>query len=130
MSAAQDAPSAPYFEDLEHQLAAAWVQRDRAFIEGLLSPDWTVTDPSGHVLTKDEVIGETFASTDRRVDQMTVDDLRVRLLGATAVVTGRTRASGSYRGESATVALRFTDVFAQRDGRWQIVASQGTLIAP
>jgi ketosteroid isomerase-like protein len=127
---AQETPPAAFFEDLEHKLAAAWVQRDRTFIEGVLAPDWTVTDPSGHVLTRDEVIGETFASTERRVDQMTVDDLRVRLLGSSAIVTGRTRATGSYRGEAATVALRFTDVFALRDGRWRIVASQGTLIAP
>jgi len=47
-----------------------------------------------------------------------------------AVATGRTRAAGSYRGVSATVTLRFTDVFARRQGRWQVVASQGTTVAP
>jgi hypothetical protein len=116
--------------ELERRLARAWVESDRPFIEGLLAPDWTVTDPSGRVLTKQQVLDETFASADRRIDSMSVDDLRVRCLGPTAVVTGRTQATGAYRGQTASVALRFTDVFCLVDGRWQVVASHGTLIAP
>jgi len=61
---------------------------------------------------------------------MTVDEVNVRMLGAVAIATGRTRATGSYQGQKASVALRFTDVFHFCDGRWQVVASQGTLIAP
>jgi uncharacterized protein DUF4440 len=47
-----------------------------------------------------------------------------------AVATGRTRGSGNYQGQDVSVALRFTDVFHLRNGSWQIVASQGTMIAP
>jgi hypothetical protein len=115
--------------ELELRLAEAWVKGDRAFIEGLLSDDWTVTDPAGRILTKRQVLEETFSSRDRRIEAMTIDDVRVRLLDRAAVVTGRTRATGSYRGEKATVILRFTDVFHLRNGRWQIVASQGATVA-
>lgn len=113
--------------DLEHRLAAAWVARDRAFIEALLADDWSVTDPAGQVLTKRQVVDGAFESDERRIDAMAIDDLRVRLLGATAVATGRTRATGSYRGQSGSAVLRFTDVFQVREGRWQIVASHGTM---
>jgi hypothetical protein len=105
------------------------VDGDRRFIEGLLSDDWTVIDQAGRVLSKQQVLGETFTSTERRIEAMVVDDVKVRLLGGAAVATGRTRATGSYRGQSATVTLRFTDVFQFRDGRWQIVASPGTTVA-
>jgi ketosteroid isomerase-like protein len=115
--------------ELERKLAAAWVQRDRAFIEALLAPEWSVIDPSGAVLTRQQVLTEAFLTTDRRIDTMTVDDLHVRPLGDAAVATGRTRATGSYRGEISSVALRFTDVFVRRDERWQVVASQGTMVA-
>jgi ketosteroid isomerase-like protein len=115
--------------ELEQRLAAAWVNGDRAFVEGLLAPNWSVIDPSGRILTKSQVVQEAFSSGDRRIDAMTVDDLQVRVLGTTAVATGRTRATGSYRGQTASVALRFTDVFHFTDGRWQVVASQGTLVA-
>jgi uncharacterized protein (TIGR02246 family) len=118
------------FRELEQRLADAWVQGDRRFIEGLLADDWSVTDGAGRILTRQQVLEETFGSADRRIEAMSIDEVEVRLLGSTAVVTGRTLAVGSYRGERATVTLRFTDVFHERDGRWQIVASQGTTVAP
>ena len=116
--------------ELEQRLAAAWVDGDRAFIDGLLVDDWTVIDQSGRVLTKRQVLDEAFASAERRIEAMTIEEVGVRMLGGVAVATGRTRATGSYRGQRATVTLRFTDVFLLRDGRWQIVASQGTTITP
>jgi ketosteroid isomerase-like protein len=115
---------------LEQRLARAWVERDRTFIENLLAPDWTVTDPSGRVLTRQQVLDETFSSSDRQIDVMAVDDVTVRLFGTSAVATGRTRAAGRYQEQTANVALRFTDVFQLVDGQWQIVVSHGTLIAP
>jgi ketosteroid isomerase-like protein len=118
------------FRELEQRLADAWVRGDRRFIEGLLADDWSVTDPSGRIATRQQVLEETFGSADRRIEAMSIDDVKVRRLGSVAVVTGRTQAVGSYRGERAAVTLRFTDVFDERDGRWQIVASQGTAVAP
>jgi hypothetical protein len=115
--------------DLEHRLAQAWVSRDRPFIDGLLASDWTVTDPSGRILTKQQVLDETFSSTERRSMpcRSTTSGFRC---WTTWRGHGRTRATGTYQGQKSNVLLRFTDVFHFRDGRWQIVASQGTLIAP
>jgi ketosteroid isomerase-like protein len=115
--------------ELEQKLAAAWVRGDKAFIVGVLAPEWSVTDPSGRVLAKQQVLDETFSSDERQIESMTIDDVKVRIFGTVAVATGRTRASGSYKGERASVELRFTDVLLRRDGRWQFVVSQGTLVA-
>ncbi len=95
---------------LEQRLAEAWVKRDREFIDRLLASDWSVIDQSGRILTKQQLFDEAFASADRRIDEMTVDEIKVQVLGETAVATGRTRATGSYRGQRATALLRFTDV--------------------
>lgn len=126
---ADDAATETTILDLEQRLARAWVERDRGFIEELLADHWTVTDPSGRVLTKAQVLDETFATTERQISAMTIDDVKVRVLGGVAVATGRTRATGSYQGQEASVALRFTDVLQHRDGRWQVVTSHGTMIA-
>jgi ketosteroid isomerase-like protein len=115
--------------DLEQRLAQAWVRRDRAFIDDVLAAEWSVTDPSGRVLGKQQVLDETFSSDERQIDSMTVDDVTVRVFGGVAVATGRTRASGSYKGAPASVVLRFTDVLQRRDDRWQFVVSHGTLVA-
>jgi ketosteroid isomerase-like protein len=125
----QDSDPAAALVELEHRLASAWVSGDRPFIEALLAPDWTVTDPAGNVLSRQQVLDEAFVTSDRNITAMTVDDLRVRVFGDTAVVTGRTRATGTYQGNTATVVLRFTDVFVHLDARWRVVASQGTIMA-
>jgi ketosteroid isomerase-like protein len=115
--------------EIEKRLAAAWVEGDRLFIEQTFADDWSVTDLTGQVLTKAEVLKEVFGSGDRRVVSMQIDDINVRPFGNWAIVTGRTNAAGEYQGEVAKVTLRFTDVFAYRNGRWQVVASQATLLS-
>ena len=114
---------------IEQQIARAWVAADRVAIDAILAPEWSVTDAAGQVLTKAQVMHEVFDSSDRKIETMVVDEVKVRTFGDTAVATGRTRATGSYRGVSASVVLRFTDVFVCRDGRWQVVASHASTVA-
>ena len=114
---------------IEERLATAWVEGERSFIEQVLADDWSVTDLTGRVLKKAEVLEEAFGSKDRKIVSMKIDDVSVRSFVDWAIVTGRTQAAGEYQGEVAEVTLRFTDVFACRNGRWQVVASQATLIS-
>lgn len=113
---------------IEERLAVAWVNGDRSFIEQVLADDWSVTDLTGRVLTKAEVLEEAFGSHDRKIVSMRIDDIVVRSFGHWAIVTGRTQAVGEYQGNAVEVRLRFTDVFANRGGNWQAVVSQATLI--
>ena len=113
---------------IEEQLAAAWVNGDQQFIERILSDDWSVIDPTGRVLTKAEVLQEAFTG-ERTITEGKIDQVNVRDFGEWAIVTGRTRMSGSYQGEQMTVVLRFTDVFVRTSGEWKCIASQGTFIA-
>jgi uncharacterized protein (TIGR02246 family) len=118
-------------EQIEQRLMRAWIDHDRAYVESVIAEDWVTTDTSGRVLTRAQVFAEMFDSGDRKLESGKIDDVKVRMLGGeTAVVTGRTFAQGSYRGQRVAVTLRFTDVFVKRDGRWQAVASQGTVVAP
>lgn len=114
--------------DIEERLAAAWVAGDRSFIEHVLADDWSVIDITGRILKKVQVLEEAFSSGDRQIESMLIDEISVRPFGNWAVVTGRTQATGRYRGEIAEVTLRFTDVFAYRDEDWQVVASHATLL--
>lgn len=118
-----------HLRDIEMRLATAWVEGDRSYIERILADDWSVTDLTGRVLKKAEVLEEAFGSKDRQIVSLRIDQISVRPFGDWAIVTGRTQAAGEYQGEVAEVTLRFTDVFAYRDGNWQAVASQATLIS-
>jgi ketosteroid isomerase-like protein len=114
------------FVQIEQQLARAWLESDRAAIDRIIAADWTTISITGQLFTRAEVMADFFRDGKSVIAAMTIDDVRVRLLGEVAVVTGRTVARGT--GSEVDVVLRFTDVFALRDGRWQIVASQATPI--
>ena len=55
---------------------------------------------------------------------------RVRRYPGTAVVTGRTRMSGTFDGAPFAASSRYTHVYVQQEGRWRLVAAQGTQIPP
>lgn len=114
--------------DIEQQLTKLILAGDRDGYSAFLADDWSVINTDGNILTKEQVLREMFVTGQRQIDAIAVDDVKVRPLGDVAIVTGRTIASGKLRGAAVTATLRFTDVFARRDGRWQIVASQGTRV--
>ena len=101
---------------------------DQAAYGAYLTDDWSVINTDGQILTKEQVLRDMFVTGARRIEAIAVDDVKVRPLGDVAIVTGRTVASGTVRGEKVTATLRFTDVFVRRSGRWQIAASQGTRV--
>lgn len=113
-------------KEIEARLARAWVERDRPFLEEILSDEWAVVDATGGIRGKKEVIAEAFETSALRVDSARIEDVAVRLFGDTAVVRGRSEVAGSYNGENMAVSLRFTDVFVQRNARWLCIASHAS----
>jgi hypothetical protein len=64
------------------------------------------------------------------VQKIDLQEVRFRLLGETAVVTGRVQAKVKM-GETPIVEdVRFTRVYQRRGERWRMVAGQGTRLAP
>jgi ketosteroid isomerase-like protein len=114
-------------EDIQQQLARAWTQHDRPFIESVLAPEWSVTQPDGQVLTRAVVLGTFFDAV--TFDSNVIDDVNVLMLGDTAVVRGRTVASGTFNGAPVRARIRFTDVFIKREDRWQAVASHASSLS-
>jgi hypothetical protein len=126
-AAAQPASDEQQLRGIQQGLARAWLQKDRAYIETVLGPEWSVTQADGSLLTRATVLGPFFDGV--HLDTNTVDDVSVMLFGTTAVVRGRTVASGSLNGTPVSARIRFTDVFIKRDGRWQAVASHASTLA-
>jgi hypothetical protein len=63
-----------------------------------------------------------------------LEDMNARVYGVdaavvTAILTGRKTLNGTFQGKDISARYRFTDVFVFRDGRWECVAAQSTLIA-
>ena len=104
--------------------AAQWHTDTAAFLR-LLAPDVTFIGTSGSFRTRAEYIASRTGSTIPQATAFAVTELKVRLFGGTVVVTGRATTTGPHA-DSA----RFTDVWAWRDSRWQLVAVQRTDVVP
>jgi hypothetical protein len=114
--------------EIEQGLARAWLDRDRAFLERVLAPGWSVTQPDGTILHRSTVLGEFFDAV--RFETNVIDEVDVNLVGNTAVVRGRTSVRATFNGAPVSATIRFTDVFIKRAEQWQVVASHASSLAP
>jgi hypothetical protein len=55
-------------------------------------------------------------------------DVRVRVYQTTAIITGRTEMRGQFGETPFATKSRYTHVYVEQQGRWRLVAAQGTQI--
>jgi hypothetical protein len=87
----------------------------------ILAPDFLCSSPDGTLLDRDAFLTRTRSTP--RLQQMDIDDVRIRVLGDVAIIHGRTN---YVLGDGRPGAGRYTDVWARRDGRWLAVAAHVT----
>src|SRR5690349_17376649 len=113
--------------------ADAWdkaiVAKNRPAIEGNMAPDFRGIDGAGTVENK-TVFVEGLMDPKLTIDPYTVEDFDVRLLGDTALLSGRTRMTGRFDGKPFTSHYRYIDIYVKRGGAWKIVSVQITRMAP
>jgi len=112
---------------MERDWTEAQLKKDAARLDKILADDWVGQGPPG-ITTKSQTLAD-LKSGDYKLDSITLGDMKVRVFGDTAVVTGSDDEKSSTKGKDTSGHYTWTDVFAKRRGRWQAVASQGTLIA-
>src|SRR5215831_8065892 len=112
---------------LVKDLNAALVKQDTAFLEQLLDKDYVHYRPHGEVENRAQYLkNRKDGSVD--FDSLVADDIKVRVYGETAIVTYRSTAKGKDQDGAIDEQRRWTRVFVRKDGRWQLVESQGTTI--
>ena len=109
--------------------ADAWdkaiVRKDRAAILANMADDFRSIDGAGTVETK-PVFVDGLMDAKLTIDPYTVEDFDVRLFGDVALLSGRTKMTGRFDGKPFTSHYRYIDIYAKRNGRWQIVSVQIT----
>jgi hypothetical protein len=111
---------------LDQAFNDAQVKKDRATLERLWADDYSYTHSNGAVMNKAQDIADTM-SGDMTWIAAKLDDLKVKLFGDVGVVTGRLTMEGTATAY-ASGARRFTDIFVRRNGRWQLVGGQTTML--
>ena len=110
----------------ERNLVNAVVKRDIPTLETYLGKEWTPTN-DGQVTSGAQVLAE-LKSGAYKVESDAIRDLSVHVFGDVAVATMILDTKGTYKGADFSGAIRSTDFFVKRDGRWQVVSSQNTTV--
>jgi ketosteroid isomerase-like protein len=112
---------------MEKDWSAASKRQDTGWMERNYANGYTWTGPEGTINDRQTDIAETKNVT---FDSMEASDTHVRVSGDTGVVTGVSTVKGKYKNQDISGKYRFTDTFVRQGGRWMILASQITRVAP
>lgn len=112
---------------LEMDRAAAVVKGDMAYVEKQTAEDYTFINMFGQTTDKKQLM-DAMKSGDLKLSADDLSDIKVRVYGNTAVVTGKSTIKGTMHGQDASGQSLFTRVFVKKGGHWQTVALQQTKV--
>ena len=113
--------------DAERRWAESLKSRDQQAISRMLADDFIFTAADGKVYDKAQYLA-SMASVE--VESPKLDDLAARVSGTAGVVTGLCTGKTTTKDQNAVVALRFTNTYIKRAGRWIVLAAHETRISP
>jgi ketosteroid isomerase-like protein len=119
---AQEKNDAAYVRSLELQWTESYKQRQVNILSSLLADDFVITIEDGSTYSKTGYISHS-AEPSVHVDVAEMSDIKVRMHGSTAVLTGAYHERGESNGKPYEYHDRFTDVWMKSGGKWQVIAS-------
>ncbi|KQV51214.1 MULTISPECIES: nuclear transport factor 2 family protein [unclassified Duganella] len=115
-------------EELARQ-ADAWdkaiISKDRAAIAENMAEDFRQISARGDVADKAAFL-DAIMSAKLVINPYGVEDMDIRFYGDVALVSGRTRMTGSYDGKPFGSHYRYVDVYLRKEGKWRVASVQIT----
>jgi ketosteroid isomerase-like protein len=109
----------------ERDLAMAYQRGEADAIAQGVMEDYTLTNSMGKVTTRADDIAEA-KKNDPKYEIFENYDMKVRVHGDAAVVTGKTHTKGISGGKPFDSVFQFTDTFVKDGGRWRLLASHAS----
>ncbi len=113
---------------LENKWNEAYKRGDIATMESLLAEDFVITVEDGSTFSKTGYLAHNGDST-VHVQTSEMTDLKVRMHGNTAIVTGAYHEKGTSKGKPYESRDRLTDVWMKTSSGWQVVAAHYSIPA-
>ena len=114
---------------LEKDRLAAGIRKDLAFYDSTTAPDYLQIDFNGQVLDKRTML-DRVKSSYAMLQSNEIDDEIVQVYGNTAILTARAHPRGTMNGKEFSDDLRYTRIYVERNGLWQVVLFQQTRVNP
>lgn len=112
---------------LERMWNQAQVSRDAAAVASMIGDRFVNTEYDGEVSDRGKFLAD-FGDPKFQPSVMNIDDVKVEMYSATAIVTGSYHTKGTYGGKPYEHFGRFTDTWVFQDGKWLCVASHTSLL--
>ncbi|HEY5617583.1 MAG TPA: nuclear transport factor 2 family protein [Vicinamibacterales bacterium] len=110
---------------LERDWVAAIVKKDEAALDGLLADEFAGVSPTAHYYNREAAIDDLKRGI-YQVESMDLDEVSVNTYGDVAVAFASQEEKSRYAGADTSGHYHYTNVWVNKDGRWQAVASHGT----
>jgi ketosteroid isomerase-like protein len=120
--------SVDVFTRLENEWNNAIFKKDAKALDLLYAKEYTYTDPTGKVYDKQQDISEVTSGNYKPKALSVLSDIKVNSYGTVAVVKGLNASKATLNGKDISGTYRFVDVFVMRDGRWQCVSTQSSIL--
>ena len=120
--AAQDKSDANTIRQLEEKWTESYKKRQIDILSSLLADDFVITVEDGNTYSKSGYITHT-ADSSVDVEIAEIKDLKVRMHGNVAIVTGSYHEKGTSNGKPYEYHDRLTDVWMKFGSKWQVIAS-------
>jgi ketosteroid isomerase-like protein len=121
LSAARAASEEEKVLEFERQWCAAYSHGDTAFLKKFVVDDFTLTNSKGQISTKADDLKE-IANGTVKYEIFENREMKARIYGDTAVVTGWTKVKGTVEGKPYETDVAFTDTLTRINGEWHGVA--------
>lgn len=112
-------------EAVEEAFNRAVISNDVSRISACISDDWVLVTPEAGPVSRERFLQAVGQGTLAH-DSMTKDISRVRVYGDVAVVTGRGRNTGMFKGQPISADEWVTDIYVKTGDRWVCVLTHLT----
>lgn len=119
---AQQKSEVDAIRDLERKLGEAYKHRQVEVFAAMLDEDFVITFEDGSTYSKTGYLSYS-ATTSTRVDSVEQSDVKIRIHGNTAVVTGVYHEQGQDKSGPYDYHDRFTDIWMKKGTKWLMIAS-------
>ena len=103
----------------------AMIDHDVEALERYVAEDYRGSDAGGRLHDREQMLS-AYGPGGVSLDLFEVDQVEASGWADTTLLEGIARISGHWQDQTFAHTLRFLDVYARREGRWQLVASQST----
>jgi hypothetical protein len=103
-----------------HAYDEAQVKGDKAALEDLVADDYVLINSSGQRQSKADLIRD-YTKPGFKLEPFVIEEPVELFWSNGAVMGGVARIHGVDDGQAFDVRLRFSDIWAKRDGKWRVI---------